>query len=542
MGFTGALIWELESGGDDTNNGGGFDSGVSGFATDLTVTANTGNTSTPEVSSASYNFVAGDVNHWLFIKAGTNWIPGFYQITSVDGTTHKATVNAAIGAATIWQYASRSDSGGPNTTAGVATTGTPTSGTWGIDYSQNTSSHFTSTHFSIGNPTTTQLTDGDNTVGKNWIGNIISITSGTGFTVQRVAVVSTSGTTATVDKSLGTAGSSGGNGRLGGALGSPGTLGSLFAGNHYAYCKNATYSLTSATTNISGGAPQFASGIVVGYSTHRYFGNTDTQPIWQAGVASVIVCTSGSQNTSIVNLTLDGNKANFAGAKIANAIYVYCTIKNFDTASVAAFFIGCYATANSAAQFASGAGNWAIYCEATANTATQFINGICAFCLSYANTGASTDGFAMTGNMGFALNCISYGNGRDGFRTASGNKTYINCHAEGNATAFNNTGVAQTLIACSHYSNGSTPVSEASQGPMATLAVQALTTGTVFTNAAGGDFSLNNLASQGAALRALGYAGYRLNTFPAGLTLTYQDIGAAQHLEAGGAAVAIFGS
>jgi hypothetical protein len=49
--------------------------------------------------------------------------------------------------------------------------------------------------------------------------------------------------------------------------------------------------------------------------------------------------------------------------------------------------------------------------------------------------------------------------------------------------------------------------------------------GSVFTNAAGGDFSLNNTTNQGALLRDVGFPGAFLN----GTTTGYLDIGAAQH-------------
>jgi hypothetical protein len=67
-----------------------------------------------------------------------------------------------------------------------------------------------------------------------------------------------------------------------------------------------------------------------------------------------------------------------------------------------------------------------------------------------------------------------------------------------------------------------------SSGPRLNLGAQ---TGDVdltadpFTNAAGGDFSLNNTAGGGALLRATGYPG----VFPGGTTTGYLDIGAAQH-------------
>jgi len=54
-----------------------------------------GTSSAPVVSSASHNFVAGDVGGVITITAGTNWTPGTYTIVSVSG--NDATLNAAVG-------------------------------------------------------------------------------------------------------------------------------------------------------------------------------------------------------------------------------------------------------------------------------------------------------------------------------------------------------------------------------------------------------------------------------------------------------------
>jgi hypothetical protein len=61
-------------------------------------------------------------------------------------------------------------------------------------------------------------------------------------------------------------------------------------------------------------------------------------------------------------------------------------------------------------------------------------------------------------------------------------------------------------------------------------------TGNPFTNAAGGDFSLNSTSGAGAACRGTGYPG----VFPGGLTTGHVDIGAVQHAASGGAAGVLF--
>lgn len=111
-------------------NGSGFNPLNSNMLTDLTTDTNTANTASPVVSSASYNFVAGDVGNWVYIQSGTNWTSGWYQIASV--ASNKATLSAAIGSAQVHSLGFKTAS----TVLGCATVGTPTAGTFTIDYSQ----------------------------------------------------------------------------------------------------------------------------------------------------------------------------------------------------------------------------------------------------------------------------------------------------------------------------------------------------------------------------------------------------------------------
>ncbi len=78
------------------------------------------------------------------------------------------------------------------------------------------------------------------------------------------------------------------------------------------------------------------------------------------------------------------------------------------------------------------------------------------------------------------------------------------------------------MVNCAHYGNGTAITNAVHIGTIAA-------TGSVFNNAAGGDFSLNSLPGRGAALRHAGaVAIWGGRTFPRGLTTAYPDIGAAQ--------------
>src|SRR5260370_4868451 len=79
-----------------------------------------------------------------------------------------------------------------------------TSATPGTDSSQQNAAQIAYTDLVIDGTTNTKCTSAANPFGAAHVGNIINVTSGTGFTVQRVQIMSVAGTTATVDKSLGT--------------------------------------------------------------------------------------------------------------------------------------------------------------------------------------------------------------------------------------------------------------------------------------------------------------------------------------------------
>lgn len=150
MALPSAAIHYIISGSTAGNvNGGAFNIDNANFLTDLTTDANTANTNSPIISSASYNFPAGDDEYWVYIKAGTDFTYGFYQIASVAG--NKATLRAAIGEA----YQFVRGEWRPNTVAGCATVGTPTGGTFGVNYAHHTTAILTATDYGSTGASTT---------------------------------------------------------------------------------------------------------------------------------------------------------------------------------------------------------------------------------------------------------------------------------------------------------------------------------------------------------------------------------------------------
>ena len=550
MALSAGTIFEVQTGGSDTANGGGFNPANTSMATDLSAGSSSGNTSAVDVSSASYTFVSRDVGHWLFIKSGTNWRPGWYKIDSV--IAGHAILDATIGHAILFSPSPNNVPYSLSTAVGAASTASPTGGTWSIDYSQGTPISFTD--MVIDGTTNTNFTSSGNPVGKNYVGNLISVTSGTGFTVQYVEVLSTSSTVATCDKSLGTLSSTGGNGKLGGPLASPGKVGSLKVAGNSCFIKTGTYTITSSSANVAGGKIADSTGGVFssqqtslweGYDTYRCDHPTANRPVISAGaVTGITIMALTSQYHVVQYLVFDGNSAattkGLTGTSIQNVVR-YCKVQNTTSEGMThagrVSLLFCEATGCSGSWvFSAGLGCDFLFCEAWSNTTSAFVidNCSCAVgCLAYGNTGASTDGFQL-GPAASTIGCIAYANGRHGFY-GNGNTghSFINCIAEGNTgSGFQAalTTFAANMLNCGYYNNGTnvnTGVVNNTGG--------VLGSGSFFTNAASADFSLNNTSGAGAALRAVGFP----STFPRGLTANYHDIGAAQHQDAGGGGGAI---
>lgn len=529
--------WEVRSGGSDAN-GGAFNPNNANFATDGAVTSATGDS--PVFSSASYNFVAGDVGAWLFIKSGTNSIPGWYKITSV--ASNQATLSGTEGTAVLY---ANTCAMAPTTAKGCGTNATLSSLTWGVDYSQQDSPKHSFTDLVIDGTTNTDFTSAANPVGKNFVGNHINIASGTGFTVQTVEVVSTTGTTGRADKSLGTLGSTGGTGKLGGGNLTLGWVGALATTSWQIWQQSGTYLMTSTTANISGGrfAPSAAGADgaqcrITGYETVR--GDFGTKPINKpSGVGNFTMFTIPTNARALMqDLEIDGISTTTMTGVLGGTLHVSidsCTIKNCTTRGVyaAALVSNCTITGCGVGlRQVINVTNSSISACTTAGLGANFIEG----CLIYKNTGANTDGVsaaqAANGPM-IIRGCTISGNGRDGVRHSAG---YLggfmniveSCIIQGNGGAGITIGTSRgtQIKNCAFRSNTSGNVSGT---PLANSSSVSLS-GDPFTNSGSDDYSLDNTSGEGAACRAAGLP----SLFPGGLTTGYRDIGAVQHQDSGG--------
>lgn len=206
MAFTATAIGRVRVSGVDTN-GAFFDPGLVTL-TDLAATSGTG--TAPVVTSASYNFVAGDVGSYVFIKSGTNWTPGWYEIASV--AANAATLTATIGSVRL--YAGTNDS--VNTVTGCATTASPTGGTWSVDYTQQDTAE-ASASAGTSNASTT-FTDAGALFTAAMVGNALRLASGTNGTVGYYFITAVASTTSiTLDRNCSTGAMTNGVWKIGGA-------------------------------------------------------------------------------------------------------------------------------------------------------------------------------------------------------------------------------------------------------------------------------------------------------------------------------------
>jgi len=413
-----------------------------------------------------------------------------------------------------------------------------------------------STADAVANGTTT-ITSGTANFTAAIVGNVIYFAGGTGGITGcwREVTARASATSITIDLLI--AASTGMTMNIGGALGTPGVLGSVVVGSNKVWIKTGTYTLSTATPNVSGGPLSLAVSLVrfEGYEiTRGDFGARPTIKVPDTGVDTITVITSTSSSATVVaNLIVDGNqKASITGIGLGvngyHSIFrckvMGTTVKGITMGSgLFSQAILCEVTdfsGTSGMEVATGNLAFGCYVHDGATVAFNIAGGSALHCVADSNSGASSDGFAFA-TRGVCVGCVAYNNGRDGYRaTTQQPGSLVDCIAESNTGwGFNATSSLLTFLLthCAAYGNGSGAYHTNLPAQYNCLTI---TAGSVFVDAAGGNFALNSTASQGAALRAAG----ALGVFPGGTTTGYQDIGAAQHADpaGGGGAVGPWGT
>jgi hypothetical protein len=434
----------------------------------------------------------------------------------------------------------------------VRTTGNDTNGggfvagASGTDFSQQDAPLINVTD-AVANGTTT-ITSATAGFTSALIGNVVYLVGGSGSlaATRRTIASVTNSTTAVLNATV--AAGTNITFRLGGSLATPGLAGGVRVAGNVVYIRSGTYTLTSATANVSGGRVLDSIGGLdngampgwVGYDVTRTLTNRDpNRPVIHAGSLTSLTPLTFTNSTGQVgpyvsNIIIDGNSGSGnIGLNCLYGQYVNIWSRNCPgggviTGGAGAILSYCRASGNGTAGFsASNAAVRYEYCESHDNTGPGFVgNGQISYycCLSRGNTGASSDGFQfnlVTDPKFHCVNCTAYGNGRSGFRSTNlirvGRLT--NCIATNNLAFGYELSPAAMLETCAGFGNTS---GHTSGNP--TLGRFISLTADPFTNAPAGDLSLNTVSGGGALLRSVGFPG----ATPTGTATAFADVGAVQ--------------
>lgn len=521
------LTYQVWTTGSDTNNSGCFDPGATGMLADLAATSATG--TAPVVTSATYTFVAGDVGAWVFVQSGTNWLPGWYKISSV--TAGAATLDAAIGHSPTYKTYALS------AVAGVATTASPTAGVFTIDYSQQTGVNVT---FSSGNSNrlnsanSTTVTSDGTPFTQVHVGNCVLV-SGTNFTTGYYAIETyNSSSSVVVDRNPTNGGTASvGAGGLGGALSTMTgkATGAVQAGVTVWIKATASYSIGASQTFSINGLTAAKPIAWAGYTTYPGDGG---QATLTASTNGVIILNGNGNYQVFRNLILDQTgKSSSQCSGLAGAVVDLMNIecKGFSSIGIAlagnqvilgqsyihAGQSGCTAGVN-----VTAAGNMVRDTRISANACDAIKDAVASTTnmsiymrnVIDNNTGASSHGIEKTSTaMLVAISNSIYTNGGDGILlSGAGSIDAVSIRDNviyGNTVDIASTTTTQAVplrtdINFNFYGSGG--VSNVPSGNNSVTL-----TADPFTAGGSNDFSLNNTAGGGAAVRGAGFPGVLLS-------------------------------
>lgn len=557
MALAATTVWEVQTGGSDTNGAGCFDPGqTAGMFTDGAATSATG--ASPVFTSASYNFVAGDVDAWIYIASGTNWIPGWYKVASV--AANAATLNATLGAAV-------KSAGVPTTATGCATTASPTGATWSIDYSQQAASEITYTDLSASGAGLTVSSAGNPFTARH-VGNGIVITGGTNFNTGRYVIASVSAGVATVvgAGNITSGASSNGAGRLGGALASPGLGVSLMLASNWCFVKSGTYTVTTTTAGAAGPvlyAPGSDATVgspsrIEGYGTVR--GDNGTKPIillqtsLTASAISIFKFQSSTNKyVTASNFEIDAGSGNSAATGV-EALSNFQVVSRFRVKNTTAIGVKLTDFGERLVNSEVGpySGTYGIHVLTSADMTTAIVG-------CYVHTGgalrgiradvpvlivdclvADTGGIRLQGTAGVHGLTVWKTTTNAGIHLQTSTTSCIlfrNVIIYGAATYSVEGEAASGLVwfdGCAFGGAGTADFDSTTNFPLQVRGNTVSLTADPFVDSASGDFRLNTVSGGGAACRAAGTP----SAFDA-TNLSYRDIGALQHQDTAGSGTKI---
>lgn len=447
------------------------------------------------------------------------------------------------------------------------------SGGAGTDFSQQDSPQFSFTDLVIDGTTNTKVTSASHSFIASDVDNCLHIVSGTGFTAGWRRVVSVSGGTATLDASAGTLSSTGGTWREGGALGTLGQLSTnmgLTKGPTGWVKADAQYNITSTVTWMPSGANDGWPTVTGFTSTRGDNGQPTIQA--QAGMAgsnnNIFRFNTSPNGVNVSNFILDCNTLNFVGGvqfqsnyeTVRNILAKNCSSWGFrwDSPSTCE---RCTTTNTPAAGVSGGAHAFYIIntdavcidCAALGspvNTAVAFDSACGGTYISpiVANfTGTTAHAFTCTTEEGeglLILNASIYNVTGDGFRYGENQNIDTRPLLIRNALlsnvggfCFNDVGnLAFKTAALQTDHNACNPTGSGFYNNWPAGAGDITLSASPFTNGGSNDFSLNNTAGGGAAVKAFGFPG----TTSGGTG--FLDLGALQSQASGATGNVVFGS
>lgn len=462
----------------------------------------------------------------------------------------------AIAATMVWEV----EPAGLETNSGGYDPGVSAPGT---DYTQQTSPQISFTDLAIGS-TNTQVTSAAHPFGSTHPGNTLNVPSGiANFTAGIYEILSVSGSTATLDRAIGTASSTQASGTitLGGAFASPGMAMSVAVQSNTIYVQTGTYvfNASGTTANVAGGRINVTVGgntannpfQIIGYQTNRNLQNSDTPPEFDVGAGlngsgSFLMMALQSNYCRVRNVKFR-NPNGYGGVNGVAGIYmngVYGLAERIDIdcgsgSTLTGIAQGmndnhCYDVivqhATSGGFISGGAGCTFHGSIAQNNSAAGFTgNGTYNRCVAFNNTGGASDGFNATSAAGANyIQCTSHSNGRHGYLAYYDTKL-DNCIAWGNGgwgvTAVASGAPLATVYMCAVGGNTSGGVQTGTTS-IPSYGIVNLTTilSDPCTNAAGGNFNLNNTTTGGLPCKGVGYPQrlYTLNS------VGFADLGALQ--------------
>jgi hypothetical protein len=384
----------------------------------------------------------------------------------------------------------------------------PTAGTPGTDYSLQDSPQVTYTDLVIDGTTNTKCTSAGFPFTSAHVGNVINIASGTGFSVQRVQILSVTAAVATCDKSLGTLSSTGGNGVLGGSLLTPTAAVALAIANNTVHIKAGTYTKTTTITVST-------AITLAGYGTTHNDGGT--KPLITTATNSINLFTYNATVTWR-NLSMShtaGTRANciFCGSNFTLAYIDHCVIDGFTYAYRGENSSG---AAGGVSVFATEIKNctvgviWAWFqilvdsCYIHDNTGTAILKNstqnshvsIVRTILAVNTIGIDTTNF---NNCFTVSGCTIAGNTSDGVTTA-GLGIWTNNIFYGNG-GWGINGIPSGIVGFNAFGANSSGAVNGAYNNLSTVTLSA----DPFTDSAGGDYSLNATAGGGAACKNAAY-------------------------------------